>query len=498
MKILQNFALIIIALTLSVAAIAQNKVIGQPIKFQNPKDFLNEDDMKQFIQGKGKESKENAWIVVSDRMNNQTYKKGDENSEAETKINFKDWFYVTDQNDEWIHIIKARLGSNLKISKMGKDYGWIKKSNMLLWTSGMLDQNTLIHRKAFLLNKVEDISAILESENKGLVSIYQGPNTAETVGKKNIYEFYFIYKKDKGRYLIGKESRFSSARIDNVLVGWIRDQKTSEWNTRIALEPCFTEDAYNERKENPDLRMIGFSDLGGANSYANTGMLAESKIIWDNDPISRTMEELASDGRRFKGTVVRFPMLQNYPSAFMSGAIGEVTTKSMQDVVSSMNEVNWAEIVESVKDNTKKQENFNISFVVEGTRAMGKYKQALLNAMDNIERDFPDFVNIKYSVAIYRDTPEEQVNKLYELQELTSDKAKVINFLNKVEFDHWHDNEEYTASLYGLLQTLQKAGFSNEESNIVFLIGNNADYKYNRVRRELAASNKDKTLVDRE
>ena len=95
MKILQNFALIIIALTLSVAAIAQNKVIGQPIKFQNPKDFLNEDDMKQFIQGKGKESKENAWIVVSDRMNNQTYKKGDENSEAETKINFKDWFYVT-------------------------------------------------------------------------------------------------------------------------------------------------------------------------------------------------------------------------------------------------------------------------------------------------------------------------------------------------------------------------------------------------------------------
>ena len=353
MKILQNFALIIIALTLSVAAIAQNKVIGQPIKFQNPKDFLNEDDMKQFIQGKGKESKENAWIVVSDRMNNQTYKKGDENSEAETKINFKDWFYVTDQNDEWIHIIKARLGSNLKISKMGKDYGWIKKSNMLLWTSGMLDQNTLIHRKAFLLNKVEDISAILESENKELVSIYQGPNTAETVGKKNIYEFYFIYKKDKGRYLIGKESRFSSARIDNVLVGWIRDQKTSEWNTRIALEPCFTEDAYNERKENPDLRMIGFSDLGGANSYANTGMLAESKIIWDNDPISRTMEELASDGRRFKGTVVRFPMLQNYPSAFMSGAIGEVTTKSMQDVVSSMNEVNWAEIVESVKDNTK-------------------------------------------------------------------------------------------------------------------------------------------------
>ena len=497
MKLIKHFAFVLIAVLLSVPAIAQNKVIGQPIKFQSPKDFLNEDDMTQFIQSKDKESKETPWIVVSDRMGNKTYKKADESSEVQTEINFKDWFYVVDQNDEWIHIVKARLGSNLRINKMGKDYGWIKKERMLLWTSGMLDQNTLIHRKAFLLNKVEDISAVLESENKELVEIYQGPRTANTVGKKNIYEFYFVYKKENGRFLLGKESRFSSARIDNVLVGWIRAQKSSEWNTRIALEPCFDEDAFNERKNNPNLRMIGFSDPGGANSYANTGMVAESKIIWDNDPINRSIDELASDGRRFKGTVVRFPMLQNYPNSFMSGAIGEVTTKSMQDVVSSMNEVNWGEIVASVKDNTKKMENFNIAFVVEGTRAMGKYKQALMNAMDNLERNFPDFVNIKYSVAVYRDTPEEQVGKLYELLELTSDKAKAVNFLNQVEFDHWHDNEEYTASQYGLLQTLQKAGFSDEESNLVFLVGNNADYRYNRIRKELAESENDKTLVDR-
>jgi hypothetical protein len=497
MKFLKHFALLSIAALLSVPAIAQNKVLGQPIKFENPKDYLNEEDMIKFIQGKDKESKEDAWIVVSDRMGNKTYEKPDESSTVLGEINFKDWFFVVDQNEDWIHIIKARLGSSLKVSKMGKDYGWVPKKNMLLWTSGMLDQNTLIHRKAFLLNRLEDMEAIIHSENKEVVDIYEGPSTDKTVGKKNIYEFYFVYKKENDRLLIGKESRFSSARVDNVLVGWIRSAKASEWNTRIALEPCFDEDAFEERKKNQNYRMIGFADLGGANSYANTGIISESKIVWDNDPINKTGEELASDGRRFKGAVVRFPMLQNYPSAFMSGAIGEVTTKSMQDVVSSMNEVNWAEIVESVKDNSKKQENFNVAFVIEGTRQMGKYKQALLNAMDNLEREFPAFVKIKYSVAVYRDTPEEQVNKLYELQELTSDKAKAINFLNQIEFDHWHDNEEYTASLYGLLQTLQKAGFSSEESNLVFLIGNNADYRYNRVRKELAESQNDKTMVDR-
>lgn len=486
----------ILSLFCVVSSHAQRKIIGKPQKFQSPKDYFDkgqEDVLKEFITSRDKKSRDIPWFVVSDRNNNPVFD-GPDGKEIGS-LNFKDWFYVVEEKNNWLHIVQAKR-SGLKIQKLIKDIGWIKKDKVLLWTNGLIDPNTQIHRKAFLLNKVSDIDKVLKSKNKEFVKIFKGPKTGEQTSKKNIYEFYFIYKREKGRVLIGKESRFGTSTIKDVLVGWIREAKASQWNTRIALEPNYHEEAFNERKNDKSKRVIGWKDSGGAIAYSSTGKIVEDKVIWDNDPITRAPSELSSDGKRFRGDVVRFPMLSNRGNYFYSGAIGEVTTKSIKEVF-KIDEVNWGEMTEEVQDNDRRREYFNIMFLVEGTRSMADYKQAIINAMDNITISFPDFVKIKYGVAIYRDTEVSDQSKLFELFPLNGDKAKAINFMNKVQFDSYGDVEEYTSSRYGLLQTLLKGGFSPQESNILVTIGNYGDYKFNPRRAAAAEAAGDKTYVDR-
>lgn len=494
---LRNTLLLVLLCMFFGSVSAQKKIVGKPEKYNAPKDYFDKGSEKlleKFLTSRDKKSKNTPWFVVSDRDDNVVYDKPGGKEVA--RINFKDWFYVTEENNEWVHIVTAKR-KGLKIDKLVKDIGWIRKENVLLWSNSLLDPNTQIHRKVFLLNKVSDIDRILQSDNKEIVKIHKGPKTGATAEKKNIYEFYFVYKRENGRILIGKESRFGTPTIKDVLIGWIREAKASQWNTRIALEPNYTAEAFEERNSDKEKRVIGWQDSGGAIAFSSTGKINKNKVLWDNDPVTRTPVELASDGRRFRGDVVRFPMLSNRGDYFYSGAIGEVTTKSVKDVF-KIDELNWAAMTEEVQDNDKRREYFNIMFMVEGTRSMADYKTAIINAMDNVTTGFPDFVKIKYGVAVYRDTEVSDPSKLLELFPLNADKAKAINFLNKVEFDSYGDVEEYTSSRYALLQTLIKGGFSPDESNILITIGNYGDYIYNPRRAAAAEAASDKTFVNRE
>lgn len=484
------------------ASHAQKKLEGKPELYDSPKDYYDEEyvnQLKEFLTGKTKRSDETPWIVISDRDNNKTFKKPSMDAEVQATLKFKDWFYVVDSNDEWVHIVKARRSGELDVKAIQEDLGWIPKKNLVLWTNSLIDPKSLIHRKVFLLNKISDMDNVLKSNNKEQVEIYKSPVGAETIGNKTIYEFYFVYKRENDRLLIGKDSRLTTNSLESTIVGWVREARASKWNTRIALEPNFTDAGYNERKADKNKRVVGFMDPGGATSLSKTGKIIEDKILWDNDPITRNPVELASDGKRLRGEVVRFPLIDNQPDYYKTGAIAEVTTQSMIDLVKSeIDEVKWATITADVEENNKKREFFNIMFLIEGTRSMYNYKQAIVNALDNIETKFPDNVKIKYGVAVYRDTPEKEVNKLYELMELTQDKSKVVNFLDQVQFDSWKDSDDWTAARYGLLQTLKKASFSPQESNVIIALGNYGDFKDDVVRSVAAEEAKDETLVERD
>ncbi len=478
------------------------RIEGKPIAYESPLDYFDDeyvDQLNEFLTSKHKRSSDDPWIVISDRDNNKAYTKPDAKSGEQSTVNFGDWFYVVDSNKEWVKVVKARRDGKFGIKSLKHDVGWIKKDKLLLWNNSLIDPRSLIHRKVFLLNKVKDMANVINSDNKELVKIYTSPNGSKTIGNKTIYEFYFVYKRENGRLLIGKDSRCPSGSISTTLVGWVREAKASKWNTRIALEPNFEDDAFNERKNDKSKRVVGFMDPGSANAYYNSGKIIEDKVLWNNDPVTRNPAELASDGKRLRGEVVRFPMIDNTEKYYRTGAIAEVNTQSMMDLVQSeIDEVKWATITADVEENNKKREFINVMFMIEGTRSMYDYKQAIMNAMANLENNIPDNVKIKYGASVYRDTPEKEVGKLFEIQELTQDRAKVINFVDQLQFDTWKDSDDWTSARYGLLQTLKKAGFSTSESNIIIAIGNYGDYKNNIVRSVEAEETKDETLVERD
>lgn len=489
-----DFRVIILLLLclISVTSEAQKRVLGRPIAFENPTLNVQANDLRKVT--KEKES-DIPWIVICDRTEEtQIYSKPNYQSEEVAKVKFRDWFYVTGEDGDWIRIATAKLKSGTKINGKANNLGWIEKKNLLLWTTGLVDPITKIHSKAFLLNRASEIEKIIKQQRKEIVKIFSGPSTGETIGEKTIYEFYYVLKKEKDRYLLSKEVRLSpNYNLESNLVGWVRFDRVAEWNTRICLEPNFVEEAFNERKQNDNYQLIGFSEETSASNYSKNEKLGVEKIIWKNDPVKIDQEKLATlDPRRFLGQVVRFPLLKNTKEYFRSGVIGDIY---INEALESIDELNYSGIVSRIKESENSRSNFNIFFLIEGTPSMRSYKYSIIETIDKLKASLYDIPNVKFGAGVYRDGLEEE-KRVFEIQELTSDDSKVKTFLQNSQFSRWQDNDNYTAMYNGLDRALVEAGFNLNHTNIIYILGNYGDYSSYILRKRQADKVNDPTLVD--
>ena len=471
-----------------------NKVLGKPNAFNRPY------DNDAFYLSKIKDHTEAPWVVFCDRSDEdliKTYTKSGGGQEFK-KVKYKDHYYVVEETPEWIHIVKANVTGNLRITpNTGIDFGWIMKRNMLLWNSGLVDSRTQIHRKAFMLNKASETAQIIKLEKKELVKILKGPYTGETVGDKTIYEFYFVYKKENNRYLLCKEVEVAPGNmIQSNLIGWVDASRLEDWNTRIALEPNYTEAAFNERKSNDKMRVVAYGYEEGAKRHSEEGIIKNDQVFWDNDPIKIPKEQMAqTDPYRFKGAVVRFPMFGSVKSYYRSGVIGEVTIKTLESQLEKMQEINYAGISQSVRNSETARDNYNILFVVEATQGMIPYKSGITEGLKEIKEKLASVPNVRFGAALYRDTPEREAGRLFQVKQLTNNLREVQEFVETAEFKSPNDNDDYTAMNYGLNQALLEAGMSSDATNLVFLVGNNGDFSGDKVRRVTAQEANDEALL---
>ena len=493
-KIAIFFSMLIFVSTLS----AQNfkKVMGRPVAFaapiNNPTYYLS--------STKDKESSI-PWVVICDRSNpdrTKTYAEASESSHSVKTLKFKDWFYVLEEKGDWIRIGKATMKSGTKIAGNVKDFGWIKKENMMLWTTGLLDSKTLIHQKAFLLNKKSDIKKILGQKKKEIVKILKGPYTGETIGEKTIYEFYFILKSENDRYLLAKQARLSpnlSTDWESNLLGWVESRRVTEWDTRICLEPNFGRKPYEERKGSDNLKLRAFSKETAANTHASSGAVDAAAVEWNNDPVGIERGRLSkSDERRFGGGVVRFPMLGNNNSNFRTGVIGEIKVKTLGSELEKIDEINYSGIIQNVKESGVSADNYDVFFLIEATPAMASYQSAIINSIKQAKLEFSNIPNVRFGAAIYRDALEK--GKVYDVKSFTSNIDDIASYISSVEFRRWLDNENYTALHYGLQQGLLEAGFKDNHTNIIYIIGSYGDYSRKATRRRKAKLDNDPTLID--
>ena len=509
---MQNKSFFILILCLGFSLIANDafsqkfkKVLGLPEKFDQPIDYSDPADQEELMKRPGKPDREIAWLVINDRINNKTYESADESSKVVNTLKFQQFFYVVEEKADWIHIVKCRKPASLVIPKGSAvvDYGWVKKEKMLLWRSGLLHEKTRINQKAFLLNRAEDINHIING-NKDVADIFLAPTGNEKLEGKSIYEFYFIMKKEGGRYLLSKEVELNTLDLEksNPLVGWVRSERAADWNTRIAMEPNYVKAAFEERKSKSDiLRLIGYKDAGGASLHAKSGAIKKDKIYWNKDPVITDKSKMSeSNPYRYKGSVVRFPLLNASGNYYRTGVIGEITISPKSGVMeafSKVDELDWSGIVSEINKLEKAKDNFNVFFVIEGTKGMAPYKNSIIQTINKVNAALIDVPNVRWGASIYRDALEVDDDKIFGISPLNVSQAEMISFVQNTNFDSWQDNDSWTSLYYGIQQSILEGGFNENHTNILFVIGNNGDYYSDRARRETAKAEGNKTLRDK-
>jgi len=471
-----------------IAAQKYESVLNKPRAYDPPAVSDKEAEDQKTLESAGAPYTRDPWIVVSDRDGNQTYNELGNGAQPLKTINFRDWFYVVAEQGRWIHIGKAEIigGKNI-VAGTFQDYGWVEKSKMLLWNSSLIDPNTKIHKKAFLLNKVEDIIDVVRSKDEKAVDIYHGPDMAKaTEDPKTIYEFYFIYKDEGDRCLLGKDDQFSTRGVES-LIGWVRKNKFVTWNTRIALEPNFEEAAFEERKNNKNYHLFGFKSPISADYQAKKGEVDDNDAYWDDDPVTLDAAKMSkSNKRRFNGNVVRFPLLscQGDGRYYRTGVVGEITYQTLKGDLQKMDEVYYAKLLAEFRQKEEARYSYDVLFAIEATPALSSFRDAIIEGVKRMKAKLIDVENVRFGLVLYRDVPEEGRNKLCTVKPFTDKSDDFISWLKAAEFSRWEDSDAWTAMNYGLEQGLLDAGFDDNHTNIIVLLGNNADFMGDRLRKE--------------
>lgn len=479
-------------------------VYGEPENFVFPLDNLAGDAYLDQISAR---SKEDAWFVTSDRDENPFYNLPE--GDVIGTLEFGKNYFVVDEQKGWICISEAQV-NGLKIEGANTVIGWVPKRKMLLWRKGLVDPVSRINRKVVLLNRADDINNVATLKNKVLVDVYTGPTTATKVKDVGIHSFYFVYKRENNRLLIGIDPSITA--FNNALLGWIPEVRTQRWDTRICLEPNFDPLAFDERKQNPALRIKAFPSFFKAKEFCANPVEKPDSVFWDGDPVIQPKSRLASDGRRFIGNVMRMPLISSgdggVPGTYYyeTGMVGEIDVKpdGSAKFISKMDEIDEALLADRVEDWGVKKTRVNVFFLIEGTDYSFEYQDAIIEAISKFPQKVIGKAEIRYGALVYRDIPESNVgipgggsvDRMIELLPLTTKLDDIQNFIRNIDFSNKVDTDPWTAMYYGLSEALKKGGFNEKQLNIMFAIGSFGDFRANKFRRTDAKNTNSPALFE--
>ncbi len=461
------------------------KVLYLPKNYYRPVDHPLEADAAKLVNTEWPAGKRDYWLVVSDRPDNAIYNKP--NGFEIGKLDFKEQAWVTDQSGVWVQITQGIIEKD-KINKPLKK-GWIRKENLLLWPFCMIDIETEISKKAFLLNKVDEINKLVNLKDRSQVTVYNGPRSEKQIDNKAVYEVYFIYKREDNRVLLGAADYFSYDDVDASVVGWVDKYRITEWNQRLALECNHDEEAFMIRKSSDNKKIYGFKDQRSADHYSKTGTFSADDVYWDNDPVKLNPSLLSkSNPRRPVGDVFRFPVFKYTRSGWIrSGALAQIPTTSNDGKITG--EINPNDLIAlqgDLKKMLQRRDKLNVFFLVEATRELQPYRESILSAIDQMRDELPTTVQVKYGAAVYRDADLKTSGEHFKMRRLSPNRKNVLDFLNNEVFDQGIVLDPWTNFRWALNEVLLKGELSADEQNLIIVIGANADMSFNKARSRTA------------
>ncbi len=465
---------VVLVLLLNINAYAQEfkTVIGIPENFKKPKDKVGT-EYSDFIISKSSYDKERPWIVMADRSNLKTYSEPNKSSDLKATLKFKEIFYVVKDQGEWIRIVKVQRqlrGLEILQGTEVKDYGWVKREDMLLWRTTLRNPDNGIHLKSLLLYSDRAVVDIAKGDLGKSVKFLDAPDaSAKILDDRLLYDFFFVLKKENGYFLLSTEADLSYKSDDPRILGWIPETKQAPWNTRLCLEPNYNPEAFKERKNRTNYRVNCYRQSQSAVDNFNTANINNSLLVYD--PVVSDPKEIAKDGFRFKGHKMRLPVLEAQEQYFSTGVLGSLDESGK----GKLDDSRMAEVQGAFANYKKKRSNWNFFFLIEASEQMRAWKPGIISALEEIKKSLTGEEAVRFAVGFYRDPKLNGQTPYFNLKQRTSDLNDVYKFINTQEFIP-ETPDQHTALNYAMKQALIKSGFADGETNIFYLFANNPDF----------------------
>lgn len=421
-----------------------------------------------------------GWIVYSDRENNVTYTEPG-GSQEYGPLNFMEQFYVAEEKDDYVRLVRDLNLSGIELSENAIDFGWIKKDKLLIWNHCLVTppDKGKINKKAMILNTLDHVKSHASSGGEpDKVKFRKGPEPDDPLSGKDshLYQIFYVYKHEGDMVLLGKEERIDDAnentRRQNI-VGWAPLSRLTPWDHRVALEPNWEPQAVSERKRGKKAKF--FISVKAAKEYADGGNPNENYVFWDSDPLDE----------RPIGEWRRFPFLKYSKEGIevlIAGIMGEVhlieNGTITEKVVSS---TDMADLIQKIDSKNAKKRFINIVFVVDGTTSMEPYFSPISNAVIQSMKKLQSKNtrnSFRFGAAVYRDWAEGR-DRLIKTERLTDNHKKIAKFLKEFEAGDVNDKDQPEAVFFGLKSALRNVGLPQEETNVIVLIGDAGNHKRN-------------------
>lgn len=395
------------------------------------------------------------WVVYSDRVNN-TYYSDFNFTEKLGELDFMEPLYIKEVRGSSVRVSALQRPTSTGGFDMDVDLGWIDLKFLVL------NNKTLINEKGFTKKSMTLVSiseTFSQREIKSLketneYDLYFDPDLKKRKGAENRFVIRYYLKELQGSVLLSTIDNIErKGGLENKVSGWIQKNKTTEWDTRICLEPSTRPSAVN-RYSNREIPL--FRNKNHLNQFLQKG----------GDAIDNSIHpRIVLDGKRQHPGQMRMPIL-NYDD---NSDVYEVATFLSLNQVDGQRYAITNKALESFK---KKQKNFNVIFAVDATNSMDPYLlsvgKSLQRIIDNKEGFNDDDINVRFGLIVYRDYPDG--DEALVVEPLTNDHQRIKIAIDQTEAKSIAVPRS-EAVYHGIVEGLKKINPPKDESNIVVLVG---------------------------
>lgn len=386
------------------------------------------------------------------------------------------WLLRKAEHEKKVYYLVGRLDDQR--ARVTSVDGWISEDDALLGTEAMKTDDG-IYRKALVINRWAVVGQRKELDR---ATVFQGPSEkSKVLGKQGLFQFFFIWKKVDGYWLVGGRSRLTSdIRPDDSLVGWIKEDRLLEWNTRQAVQ--FNKTNLNERKEPVSIysdKSELFNWLKGKSS-ATPPIATEVLNVKSWEPHWMRFPLLAAES-------IKNPSTNRFLKVAYIG--DQIAVDSGASIDSAWAGASDYQKLEQMKAMVK---NIDILLVIDATgsmfeifpfveKAIGKVFTDLDRTYGKMNSDRPD---IRFSIVFYRDY-HDPATTIKHLQ-LTDDAEEAMAYMRNEpvrpgEGSNPDDRYEYTeAMFYAICEGLAKTKFRKGSFRQVIVIGDRGNHPVNK------------------